>query len=84
MWNGFLLSKIDFHRESWQGRKKRIFFFIIFPSIILPELKVFREQSILQILLLLIEMKIYLLKSALLFVEVGYLLNGMPMYSQEF
>lgn len=91
MWNGFFLFSMGFHGELVLSRRIKIFFlfiYFVFWKISLAELDLFRQQFILQILLQLIEMKIYLLKSSLTFsacsFEMGYLLNRKLMCSQEF
>ena len=68
MWNGFFLFSMGFHGELVLCRRIKIFFlfiYFVFWKISLPELDLFRQQFILQILLQLIEIKIYLLKSSL-------------------
>lgn len=69
MWNGFFLFSTGFHGELVLSRKIKIFIlfiYFVFWKFSLPELDLFRQQFTLQILLQLIEMKIYLLKSSLL------------------
>ena len=73
MWNGYFLFSRGFHGELVLSRKIKIFILFIyffFWKISLPELDLFRQQFILQILLRLVEMKIHLLKSSLLSLHV--------------